>query len=121
MLTFDNYFDEEPYTSRAQGCGESYSIEYQDNTIKTTDAAGYMHTRPRNTRMQRIFTYAWMNISDDTFADLQKFYEQVGTHTTFLFTDYVTEEQYEVRFAEPMKAQYSHPTGWEFTLRFAEV
>ena len=121
MLVFNDFLDREPKTSRASGCGDSYSVEYKDNTIKTQDQAGYVHTRPRNTRMQRIWTYAWFAVSDDEFADVQLFYEKVGTHTSFLFEDYVDEEKHEVRFSEPLKAQYSYPSGWNFSLSFEEV
>ena len=120
-LRFSSYFDVDPNIKRAGNTGDSYKIEYIDNTIKTEDQAGYTHTRPRTTRMLKKFTYAWNAVSEDDAESLRNFYEKVGTYKSFLFDDYITDKTVEVRFAEPLHMQEDYPYGFHFTITFQEV
>lgn len=119
MLTFP---DIEPNIPAANSCGDSYKMSIKDSTISTTTDANYKHTRPRATRMLATWSFSWVALSDEDFAQIADFFRQVGTYKEFQFKNPIDNKTYIVRFAEVLTNwQHVHPYGWQGTLKFEEV
>lgn len=85
-----------------------YSRAQTDNTIKSSMESGKIHTRPRTTRPpKKIFTTGFTDITQAEILAFESFFDIVGTHQVFNWTDPTSIVTYEVRFGDkPPPADY---------------
>ena len=85
-----------------------FQVEQEDNAVKGETEGGYVFTRRRNTRRpRRTFTTGFTDISQALQEKLETFYDLVGTHTPFVYTNPATGKTFRVRFTAGPKYQYT--------------
>lgn len=96
--------------------------EYEDNTIRSPFEAGYEQTRPRYTRMRKTFILKYEFLTNSDKTTLENFYYQMkGGAGSFNWTHPLTNETYQVRFAEPPKFENSLLNYWSVELKLRQL
>lgn len=94
----------------------------EDSAIKSDFEGGYQHTRPRYTRVRRIFDIKYINLSDADKTTLETFINTVkGSANSFTWTHPKTSTTYTVRFDKPPKFTYVHYGLWNVEFKLNEV
>jgi hypothetical protein len=85
-----------------------FKIERDDNTVKGEVEGGYTTTRPRSTRAPRtIISTGFTTITQAEMETLQAFYDTVGKHSMFNYTNPVTSIIMVCRIEEWPHADYT--------------
>jgi phage-related protein len=99
------------------------SQENEDSVLKSDFEGGYVHTRPRFTRLRKKFSGVVYHVMTDTDKSTLDTFESVtvrGGADSFVWTDPKSTTSYTVRFTKSIK--YT-PTefGWDFEFDLEEV
>jgi len=98
-----------------------YVITYEDSTIRSDFEGGYEITRNRYTRFRRVINVNYKYMSSTDFTTLNNFYNSVRCTASFNFTCPVTSTVYNVRFAEPINAEYVSYGYYNVSFKLKEV
>lgn len=84
-----------------------FSVEQEDNAIKSETDGGYVNARARSSRRPRkTFTTGYTDIAHADYLIAQQFYDEVGTWKIFTYVDKTTGVTRRVRFEKPIKWKY---------------
>jgi hypothetical protein len=114
-----------PVLSQSQD-SKYYKPEQEDPAIRNPIEGGYVATRPRFTRPPRkSFTTGFSDLLDSDRATLMVFWDTVmGGSNSFTWVDPITNNIYQVRFAEQMDWRYSGVGAtkrWDVTMKLEQV
>lgn len=100
-----------------------YPLEesYLDNTLRSNFEAGYELTRPRYTRLRRIFNVRYTFLPEADKTALESFYQTVGCYDSFTWTHPGTGESITVRFVAPPKFSEVQYGRWNVEFQLREV
>lgn len=99
----------------------SFKEDFPDSTISVKTDANYKQTRPRATRMPGTWTYFFRAVSNDDYAKLTAFWNEVhGTAGMFYWIEPISGETKIVRFTAKGDWQL-YCEGWRGSLSFEEV
>lgn len=94
----------------------------EDSTLKSDFEGGYQHTRPRFTRIRRIWNIRYKYLLDADKTALEAHVDSVkGSADSFLWTHPKTGTQYTVRFDKPPKFSYVQYGYWDTEFMLKEV
>lgn len=110
-----------------------FSVEYEDNIIRSKMEDGYIHTRPRSTRARKKFKIQWDGRNGD-YSAVDHFYNTTTQQGSLPFNinfetlsaGTLTQEAKivffaEVIFASPPRFQYEGMGVWTIDCDFWEV
>lgn len=84
-----------------------FDTEQLDNTVRGELEGGYSHTRPRTTRKPRKrFKTGFTFLTAEEYKQLTDFYDLVGCHSSFTWTNPVYGTEHTVRFDKPFRGKY---------------
>ena len=103
-----------------------YSVELEDQSIKTPLDGGYVASRPRHTRLPRkTFKTGYTMLTETDKQTLEQFYGAMkGGSVIFDWTDTSTNTTYSVRFADKLSWKYTGKGNykrWDIQLTLQQV
>ena len=97
-----------------------YTVEQEDQAIRTEMEGGYVYSRPRHTRLPRkTYTTGFTSIDDAAKVEIETFYQTVrGGSDAFNWKDPITGDVKTVRLKSPISFSYVGLNGvhlWDIT------
>ena len=93
-----------------------------DPAIRTEFETGIVHTRPRFTRIRRVWELTWDTLLNNDYQALKDFYFQnLGGGMNFDWTHPLENESYNVRFKDELRADSESAWLWKVTIVLEQV